>query len=172
MMRMIALLFAIALMAPTARADTLGDCNAAIAADDKVAAGKAAEVILGYAPGRYTRSAEILTCLSFAKGEPYAFDETTFKFRPASVIANEAEKRAAAAAERLREYEDAQRQIRIAEEAARQAERDEKARREAKRAAVTVRLIDACTELYRTHPDETITNKLCFDVFLQIGLPE
>lgn len=36
---------------------------------------------------------------------------------------------------------------------------------------VRERLAEACVTLYATQPDETITNPLCYEVFLAQGLP-
>lgn len=70
-----------------------------------------------------------------------------------------AEKEAAAAAEKARaELE----QIR-ADIERRAAERQQ---------AVVARLSDACDAMFRRDADATITNKLCFDVFWERGLPE
>lgn len=34
------------------------------------------------------------------------------------------------------------------------------------------RLVDGCKNMYRRSPDETITNQLCFEVFMKRGLPD
>ena len=43
---------------------------------------------------------------------------------------------------------------------------------EDKREAVTARLVEACGAMYQRDPDATMTNKLCFDVFWETGLPD
>lgn len=40
------------------------------------------------------------------------------------------------------------------------------------REPVEARLSAACDTMYRRDPDATITNKLCYDVFLDRGLPD
>lgn len=70
----------------------------------------------------------------------------------------------------------------VAEEAATRA-KDEAARRAAdiieaadqrmaeQQLAVTQRLVDGCAAMFDRDPDQTITNALCFDVFMKRGLP-
>ena len=40
------------------------------------------------------------------------------------------------------------------------------------RKPVQDRLADACVALYATEPDRTITNPLCYEVFISQGLPD
>lgn len=52
-----------------------------------------------------------------------------------------------------------------------QREAENQAKTDAKQ-VVQTRLTQACEAMYRRDPDATITNKLCFDVFWERGLPE
>lgn len=37
---------------------------------------------------------------------------------------------------------------------------------------VLLRLKDGCTAMFKRDPDATITNRLCFDLFMDQGLPD
>lgn len=49
---------------------------------------------------------------------------------------------------------------------------EEDAAKDAIREPVVARLAQACDTMYRRDPDATITNKLCFDLFWERGLPD
>ena len=56
-------------------------------------------------------------------------------------------------------------------EAAQQTIRDRSAAFQERQDDVEARLKQACDNLFRSQPDETITNPLCYDVFVNHGLP-
>jgi hypothetical protein len=181
-MRNLVFFFVATCIASPAYAIIYDDCRAAIAADDRVAARHAAEALLRVAPLPYARRIEIpelLVCLELGMGEPFVFDSTTQGFASVAQASEQEQRRATLEAERERVVADRwaaaperRHQAAAAQAAARKRLREAQARIEADQAEVRGRLFAACNRLYRTHPDETITNKLCFDVFFQIGLPD
>ena len=56
-------------------------------------------------------------------------------------------------------------------EAAQQAIRDRTAVFQERQERVEARLKEACDSLFLTQPNETITNPLCYEVFVNHGLP-
>lgn len=51
-------------------------------------------------------------------------------------------------------------------------ERRRKEQKNAKERTVWLRVEEACRTLYKKHPDETVTNRICLDLFLVTGLPD
>lgn len=101
-------------------------------------------------------------CLEAATGVIHSYDPETGMFTPDKEATHLKLKSAAeereAAKDRERQLEEAR-----SEQAKRQAERKQQAYR---------RLVEGCENMYRREPDETITNKLCFDIFTVTGLPD
>lgn len=84
----------------------------------------------------------ITACASFAMDEPYVFVQDTNMLLPVDE---------AALQERFIEA---------------------KAQKLVRESSVRSRLAQACSALYETEPDRTITNRLCFEQFMQTGLPD
>jgi hypothetical protein len=102
-----------------------------------------------------------VACLSLATGEAWFYDTVSAHFE--NVQASEAarEQRVALEKSRLmleRQMEELAAASALAKEATRQ--------------IVVTEMVEACKRLYKDAPDETLTNRVCFDVFLEIGLPE
>lgn len=155
-----------------ANANTYDECEVAISQGDVGAAKEAAKQMIRYSPVPFSRIPEIERCLSFAEGEPYVYSQTLTEFVPRSSrdeAEAEAERKAAQRQKRMQEAQ--QQQINAELERQRAEKAAERADAERRR-AVTIRLVDACRHLYRQRPNETITNSLCYDVFMELGLPE
>lgn len=179
-MRRAILTATLCLMAAPASAD-LGDyCLKAIGTGDEAGAKRLADMILfsntQLPPERAAVSAE---CLKGVLGQDYVYAASTGKFEPAS----EHEVREAERRRKLAEQRDEERKAREVREDAAKSEAEAKARTEDLLAEmelralegqgkVVERLAEACRNLYQRHPDETITNRLCYDVFLNQGLPD
>lgn len=97
-------------------------------------------------------------CVSATVGGPVRYDPQNHAFRDKSgaVIGGLTDEETAAETKARTEKF-------IADVEQRQAER---------RADVVERLTEACTRQYRRDADATIMNKLCFDVFMERGLPD
>ena len=123
-------------------------------------------------------------CLEAATGTYHRYDPKSESFVP-DEIAGEAKKAEEERKQAERERERKKREQEAALEARRKAiaAGDEKAMVESSQETLEAaqfrrekpvyqRLIEGCENLYRRKPDETITNTLCFDVFLSSGLPD
>tara|TARA_R110000850_G_scaffold268380_1_gene399967 strand:- start:2817 stop:3320 length:504 start_codon:yes stop_codon:yes gene_type:complete len=157
-----------ALFASTAAADVYEECVAAMADGNKDAAIAATETILRFRPAPRGLSDEVFECFKFATGNDYGYAPRTgllVTLEQQEIAQKEADEEAKIADRKKAEIQaatDRQKQVEI--ELA-QAEAD-------LRRKVQTRLVQACGELYQDRPNETITNKLCYDVFMVIGLPE
>lgn len=154
--------------AGSASANVYDDCTAATAAGDKEAALVAAKTILRFTPAPVGLSNEIFECLKFATGQEHVYD-----FRASRIVTVEEQAIAAQRAEAFAKKIDAMR-TKAAEDAAllkanAQANAEKKA---ASELAVSQRLVEGCRALFKKDPDTTITNKMCYDVFMAIGLPD
>lgn len=172
------------LMGAPAWAD-LGDyCLEALKKGDTTGAKKIADVILfSNTPMSPERAATSAACLTAVTGEEYIYVSQTAKFEPAARHEQrevERQREVAARQEKVRQ-EAEKRKSEEAAEAAAEAERQERinrlmaeaAQRAAERErAVSERLALACKNMFRRDPDATMTNKLCFDVFWRVGLPD
>lgn len=159
-------------------ADVYADCAQAVAAGDQVAARRFAEQIVRFSPvpGTVREAAEV--CISFGLGDGYLYvdDRQRFMSEPERVAREKSRQEQDLV---LKELEAARRAER---EAVAEARRVENLRRRqleeaasaavvARQAAVWRRVIDACEQLYERRPDETVTNSVCLEVFLERGLP-
>jgi hypothetical protein len=143
-----------------ALADVYQSCETAIEQGDRKRAKADGQIMMNRRPVPYLRMSEIKACLSFGF-------ETEFDFSPElGRIVPSSEAVAAKAAKAKSDAEEAAQKEEI-EEAKRLAE-TRKIKREG---AVYARLIKACEEIYSDRPNETITNALCFEVFMARGLP-
>lgn len=115
-----------------------------------------------------------IECLLQYTGETYTYDPEIRRFytqkslreeqrasreRAVELFQGAAARQAVRAAERARSAQNAELAKRIQEE------------REAREREVMARLNEACTSMYARDAEATISNKLCFDVFWQTGLP-
>lgn len=128
----------------------------------------AAEMIAnpGDMPIEIAKSA--LKCIETATGVVHTYNRSAKTFTTWGTVADREEKKAAAQEEAKRAAEEARRS-----EEERDAIVSEVARSRADRTqAVQSRLFQACGRLYSDNPDTTITNRLCYDVFMATGLPE
>ncbi|MBM1816228.1 hypothetical protein [Pseudosulfitobacter pseudonitzschiae] len=144
-----------------AHADIYDDCDAAIKAGDKAAALLNGKIMLNRQPVPYLELGRITKCLSFATGEKHDYSPKFGRVMPVAEIRKaeiEAEKTAQEEAKKERERQEAEKLAR--------------ARTFQRELAVLTQLTESCQRLYRQAPDETITNKLCFDIFMNIGLPD
>lgn len=113
-----------------------------------------------------------IRCLRLALGSEYKYLPGSHRIVPADEYETILE------SERL--TEEAERQQRSAEEAERQRLLEQRAEleagiemaRRARQDAVLEQLAQSCTSLFRSDPDTTITNKLCYDYFYAVGLPD
>lgn len=165
-------------------ADVFADCAQAVAAGDRQAAKKAADILLVGAgtlvPPEHIEIAG--ECVKMGRDRPYAYSKLRQRYRP--VAKAKADNDVYASQEAQREYAIEARRKQLQDSARREKLRNEslenaKARRAAAAHRKTVRerevlqrLAVACSHLYKTDPDITITNKLCFDVFFTTGLPD
>lgn len=98
-------------------------------------------------------------CLKDFPGGPYVYVDGKF------INADQAEREA-----------EAERQAQINAEAAEAAATEFRLAAEAEKSARQFRVIqqlqDSCIAMFRRDPDATITNKLCFDVLMESGLPD
>lgn len=120
-----------------------------------------------------------IQCLLQYTGETYTYDPTTRRFHTQKSLdeeqrqirerteLNREEERQQAAATRAARIEEQARSRRVAELAQRIEEE-----RQAREREVLDRLNEACTSMYARDADATITNRLCFDVFWETGLPK
>lgn len=63
-------------------------------------------------------------------------------------------------------------EMRAQQEASRQQIWENGAAVRERRERTEARLKEACDRLFRSRPDETVTNPLCYEVFLNHGLPD
>ena len=153
-------IFILSICGSTAAADIYDDCDRAIEAGDKAAALLNGKIMLNRRPVPYLELARMKKCLLYATGKEHEYSPTLGR-----VVSAEMALEAKAEADRLaeekkadeRSWEEAKRRTRVA-----------KIQREQE---VFNRLTESCRRLYQKNPDETITNKLCFDLFLSVGLP-
>lgn len=152
-----------------AGASVYEDCQVAMQSGDRINATLIANTILLFNSKPSDESlAMALECLAFAKGEAYTFDLGESAFIPQSRAEELARERkhshliAETERQRKRDAEARLVALRVQEE-----ESDAKRRSE-----VWLRAAEACERLYRQEPDETITNRVCLDVFLATGLPK
>lgn len=153
------LVFAVCLMAATsANADVFEKCETAVAAQNQIGAKTASREILSgegmHIPPEQVENVE--KCLDLGWLEPHGFSKLRNKFVP--LVQSQIENRRF-------EINDVER-LRLEIEA------EIESNREDRQAAVLARLLDACTQAYKSDPSETIMNKLCFDTFMTVGLPE
>lgn len=98
-------------------------------------------------------------CLKDFPGGPYIYQNGQFIAEDMAEAAAEthdkAETEANAARARLADYQ---------EQMAQQAVE--------RRVRVVEQLQDSCTAMFRQDPDEAITNRMCFDLFMEQGLPD
>ena len=182
--------FLVVFLPSRAFADIYSDCQAAIEADDRTAALSYATTMMQFNqiwdPKKQTGGAD---CISYATGKTYVYSFSLGAFAKATAaeaILVAKRKEAAEAAALQDQKAEAERMARIKEArlAKAEAERQEAlARAEAVRAAVLeaadakrralvwTRVLEGCLALYSKNPDETVTNRVCLDVFLETGLP-
>lgn len=98
-------------------------------------------------------------CLEDFPGGPYAYVDGKFMNADQAKLEEEAERQAKLDAE---EAAAVAAEFRLAAEA-------EKSKRQFD---VLLRLQEGCEAMFKRDPDATITNKLCFDVFMDRGLPD
>lgn len=166
------LLAAVALSLATASgaaADVFDDCRAAVIAEDRNAAKRAADVLL---VGRGTQVPEehreiAAQCIELGRERPYAFSKLQGRFKPVAQAEAENEQFADREKRLADEKEATLEQIRINQMA-----EAERARRAEVERAVTIRLAQACNRKFKADPDAAILNSLCYDIFKVTGLPE
>ncbi|PCH67060.1 MAG: hypothetical protein COC12_12060 [Rhodobacteraceae bacterium] len=152
-----------------AQANVYSDCQAAIDAGDRDQARGPAEMMLRFNVIYDTKNRKAISeCLTFAMEEQYFYDPLSASFMSTSEMENRAETYA------KREEEQEQERKMQAEIAASAAEFEQHRREQesAKRRAVWLRVSEACGRLYKKRPDETVTNRICLDLFLATGLPD
>lgn len=191
MHRIIAALVPFALTASPAAANFGQWCIDAYRADNADLGKRMAARVqqMGTAQSRADATAAI-ECLRIATGEDYLWHEATKRIiRADGSDPDSAGLVAEARADRARhvaqiEAEKAEADAEAAKlTAAEEEERAQEARREdlrarvrreeiVRHATVAHRLGEACNTLYRSDPDKTITNQLCYTHFLDAGLPE
>ncbi len=144
-------------------------CAEAYEAGDIVTAERMAKSLIGQTRG-YNREDAVagIECLTRFTGEAYTYHPQSRRFLSPSDREEQAEKDRMEAEEREAAMEAEAEQNRLLEDLRDKAEAAQAGRRE----AVASRLQEACTNLYARQPDETITNKVCLDVFWEIGLPD
>ena len=179
--RLIAALLCVAAMSSFASAQSLLDrCEAALAVGDTQAAILEARRLTNFTtiPSGPDR-ARAERCLSEAFEEPWAYDPGLggfFSIADAALQTKAAEDARQAArlqreeARRRRDEERAALEERRL--AAAEAEAEQAARASARRRAVVSATVAACRDLYGRDRMDALTNSLCHEIFLVIGLPE
>lgn len=178
------LIAALACAATPAMADLGSDCLEAAKAGNDALVRRYADMIL-FSAGKLSEdhAAKAGSCLQKATGQAYVYVPAIRKFELAEAHAEAEKKRQEQAAEREAEERAATKAERTAALAAAKAEEEDKSRTERVQAqiasmeaerhqAVAERLSEGCRRMYRRGPDATITNKLCFDLFWERGLPD
>lgn len=144
-------------------ADLPLDCAKAIALDRVDDVRRIADQLIKEG-GQYSHISldNAFDCLESATGMLHSYDPETKTFTPdkeaPDLKMKTATEKRQADKEALERFAETQRKVE---------EVEARTKRE-----VYLRLIESCENMYRQEPDETITNKLCFDVFLSNGLPE
>lgn len=114
----------------------------------------------------------VIRCLRLATGAEYKYLPVSKRIIPAEEYdAEAADERAAAEAEeveRQRIAEETRREDELLREMAEEASR----KRRVMEAAVLDQLAQSCARIFQRDPDAAITNKLCYDYFSAVGLPE
>ena len=166
-------IFLVALFAvQPARADTYADCIAAIEAGDLETAKGIALTMLRFTNVTDPKKQEMgAQCLTGATGEPHVYSMGLARFLP-SIEAEKVEEQRIIDAKAALEASEALERARLNAEAAAEAKAVAAERAEAaKKQAVWKRVSQACNELYADDPNLAVTNKVCLDLFLMIGLP-
>ena len=178
------LIACLACAASPALADPGAECLKAVDAGNVTLAKQYADMIL-FSAGKLSaeRAADAAACLLAVTGQNYVYAADIRKFEAA-------DEHDQAVVERQRQTAEKNRVVRENEAKKRAAdEKDKAAAAKAQAAvdqfkadldrveterhlAVAARLYEACANLYRLNPDSTISNKMCFDVFWERGLPD
>ena len=109
----------------------------------------------------------IAECLELGWLVPHGYSKLQKKFVP--LVQSQIENRKFESLKAAREAQEAA--DRVAQLVA-EAEAEQERRRLRRVQEVTAKLIEVCENQYRKKPDETILNKMCFDVFMARGLPK
>lgn len=160
-------------VAGLAQADIYSDCQDAIASRDHVVVKGLAATILRFTNVTTGKKRRIgLNCINHAMSEEYVYDEHNAGFMPKTLAETQFGAREQTRKE-LAESQKRKKQI-LAELDADAAflQAQDRARDAERKKAVWRRVLSACNSLYKTHPDQTVTNRVCLDLFLITGLPE
>jgi hypothetical protein len=151
----LALAMAILFCVSPAVAGPFADCKEAVNSNDRALAKAAVEEILSgkglYVPPN--NSDLVAECLLVAGSEGLEYSKSKGRFLPAGPADTDASKK------RLEKKREAFDRLLLKQQSER-------------RRLVFKRLFEACRNLYRSDPDRAITNQLCFEYFLDDGLPE
>lgn len=144
------LIGALSLTTP-ASANAIDDCRIAVEGGDKELANIASGKLLANGGTVIPHEAleSVTACMELGRGSRVAYSHQYKVFKIAGQARIENEKWV----ERI-----------VAEDMAKN--------RRLKELAVQLHLSDACIRLYRSDPDEAILNRMCYDVFIDIGLPD
>lgn len=151
-----------------ATADVYDDCILATANGNKEAAIAATETILSFRPAPPGLSGEVFECFKFATGQDYGYAPRTGLI--VTLDQQEIALKQIEAEDKIKEQKQAE--TKAAVDRKKQLEKKRAQDRADLQLRVQSRLIEACNNLYQRNPDETLVNKLCYDVFSVIGLPE
>lgn len=154
--------------ATAAGASVYDDCTNATASGDKDAAMDAANTILGFVPAPRDLPKEVYECLNYAFGVEHVYDAGSGK-----IITIQEQDDAVARRKAFADRIDAMR-TKAAEDAAllKENAQDILRMKAARELAVNQRLVQGCRSLFKKDPDTAITNKMCYDVFMAVGLPD
>ena len=169
-LQLVAIVFLIS--AQSAHAGIFSDCKLAIEANDQSAAKRLAQQILTFNSFSLDNLKDGEACLSFAMDQEYVFNLSLNTFLPKANAEELVALAQATAARKLKEDEEKVAEKLERQRLHRQAELDAEAVKQAQTDAVWYRVIQACEEIYAYDPNAAVTNKVCLDVFLQVGLPE
>jgi hypothetical protein len=154
-------------LASAANATVYDDCTRATKAGDKEAALTAATKILSFVPAPRYLPDEVFQCLDYATGLKHSYDPASGK-----ILSEEGEIEEAARAKAFAEQIDEkrtkaeERRVFLLKNSLQIAKM-----KEARELVVNQRLVEGCRAMFKKEPDQTITNKMCYDVFMIVGLP-
>ena len=180
LLRLFALTASLAVTSEAAAADVYTDCTEAMQSGDIERARSSGETILRLNSfSSAVDKATVAACLTFAFGEEYIFSPRSGRFLSTTQEARmieEQRQRDAADAAQIASRVAANEARRRKEEEQLQAERAlaakvEKERRD-RELAVWRRVMEACSEIFEDDPNSALTNRICLDLFLQVGLPD
>jgi hypothetical protein len=178
--RLLALFASLAVTCGTARADVYADCIEGMQSGDAERSRSSGEIILRLNSfGSTVDKVAVAECLTFGFGEEYIFSPIVGRFLSTAQEAKMTEKKRQqdeADAAQISRRVAANEAMRRKEAERLQAEKALAAKIEQERRdrelAVWQRAMVACNEIFEDDPNSALTNRVCLDLFLQVGLPE